>query len=271
MLGDCYVGSLSADFMSVSEVFSLTEVNPNTTTEEAKLVRFKKSTPLWALTPISDSARDLAASLSPKSGQLVVLEFKENGLVTVQMMKDEHGGRIEGLDSIENETFFWTDTGRLSRLVPVSDSSTDQGKSSLALFTKELLSKEFSTGVKQPKSTNKQKTVFPVTFFENCDIVTHEVTLSSPDFGHNSDVAKQKLASQNEFIVSSKADSLTLNISHAKSNQYFAGIRVLVGNGSLGSIPSELKILGRTIKTRYPFSFFLFSLFSFPPSQKTRH
>ena len=247
------MGHLTEDMRSVVDVFSLTEVNSNTTSNEAKLTRFLKSVPLVAWTPLPSSERDIVLSISPKSGHLVAFEFLKNGEIVVQHHLLSCGGRVEGLEFSEQATYFWSDLGSLGQLLPVSGAQTPE-KLALSIFNKTSSTKEVTPPTQKAKDSSKkqaaEKTAFPTTFFEKCKTITDQITISSPDFNYNSDSAKKRLATLNEFIASSSDDSLTLTLSHTLPSQYLAGIRVFVGNNNFANIPAELKLGGRSVKTK---------------------
>ena len=251
--GDGFVGHLSEDFTSIVGTFSLTNVN---SLSEAKLTRYLKSTPLCSWVPLVGANRELVASVSPKSGQIVAFEFKQQGEVVIQTLKPADGGRVEGLDTFDGDTFYWTDNGTLVKLNTIVETSQSSDREIYNLFSKAALTKEIAVVGKGKEKETKQssaessKLVFPITFFESCTCITPEVTISSPDFTYNSDAAKKKLSTPNEFIASSNNDSLTLTISHSSTTRCIAGLRVFVGTNNTATIPGELKFLGRTIKTK---------------------
>eukprot|EP00741_Cyanophora_paradoxa_P010481 tig00000158_g10134.t1 len=92
-----------------------------------------------------------------------------------------------------------------------------------------------------------QPPAFPVDFFEFCQNVTSEVAFSGDVPG---DVAKQRLANNEDYLISPSVDGFELTMESTSPDQCFCGLRVQVGAASQQHIPMYIRVLGRTIAMR---------------------
>jgi len=99
------------------------------------------------------------------------------------------------------------------------------------------------------KSSSNAKPKFPVDFFEKAECITPSITLAGDVLeSYTSEVAKGRLAMNDEYIVSLHTDSFTIVIQNNNPDLVMVGVRVLVGNASLLHIPTTLKVFDRVIE-----------------------
>lgn len=103
-----------------------------------------------------------------------------------------------------------------------------------------------TTTTTETSTSSTQK--FPITFFEDKKAITQNVTLAGDITKHyTSDVAKQRLASNDAYLVSPKSDSFTIEIKNNQQEMVMVGLRVLFGHASHDHIPTHIQIFDRTI------------------------
>jgi len=91
-------------------------------------------------------------------------------------------------------------------------------------------------------------TTFPVDYFEGLRRITDRVEIGGDILQcYSSEVAKQKLAANDDYIVSPHKDRLVITIHNSDPTLLIAAVRVLVGNASVQHIPSSLVVFDRTI------------------------
>ena len=101
------------------------------------------------------------------------------------------------------------------------------------------------------QSTPKGKPVFPFDFFEHVQNVTADVTLAGQDVltHYTSDVAKQRLRSAEEYLVSPNSDSFRIVVQNTNPDMLLAGVRVCLGHSSTQHIAKEIRVFDRVIET----------------------
>ncbi|KYQ89094.1 hypothetical protein DLAC_10325 [Tieghemostelium lacteum] len=89
---------------------------------------------------------------------------------------------------------------------------------------------------------------FPIDFFERTECITTNVKYGGdPLNSYTQEIIKQKLASNDDYIVGQNLDSLSLIIYNNDNEKVMCGIRVLLGNASLKHVPTEIRVFSRVI------------------------
>ncbi|KAH8263174.1 hypothetical protein KR044_005513 [Drosophila immigrans] len=107
-----------------------------------------------------------------------------------------------------------------------------------------------SAGGQQKQLTAGGVPVFPIDFFEHCNM------LADVEFGgndllqiYNKQKLKTRLFSTGMFVASTRANGFTLEVLNSDPNVVMVGIRVLLGTHDTTRAPQSVSILGRTIPT----------------------
>ncbi len=98
--------------------------------------------------------------------------------------------------------------------------------------------------------TTTAPTPAAVTFFETAQNITSSVTLAGDVLQqYTSDVAKQRLASAEEYLMSPSASGFKLIVQNGNNDMVMVGVRVLLGSSkaSLQHTPQHIKLFDRLI------------------------
>lgn len=186
--------------------------------------------------------------LTSKANFAVILNILSNE-IHVQSLKPSPRStvKIEGMTTlIFNEKqviMLLLDDGSLYRYDIRKNPKVYHIKSSKDIDIASLIKK------KQEKGLIESKAIFDITFFEKVECITHSVIFGGDILqSYTSDIAKQHLATNDEYIVSPFKDCFKIVIQNTKNDMIMVGVRVLLGSFSSLNIPRELRIFNRTIQ-----------------------
>eukprot|EP01133_Synstelium_polycarpum_P011499 gene11499-13413_t len=218
--------------------------------------------PVSAFTQLSPNYSNIFTALSARGGYLVTLKITPTliGLQSIKMTP-----KVEGLTWVNKaapKLLVLFEDGSLVRYdyaletpltapapkaVPAALSPNNPGIDVLAISRPQP-----AVEVAVPSSSSQQPAAgpeFPIDFFEKVECITPSIKFGGDALSsYSSDVVKQRLASNDEYIVCANVDSLSLVCHNTNPDNIICGIRVLVGNASLKHIPKELKVLDRSIE-----------------------
>ena len=115
-------------------------------------------------------------------------------------------------------------------------------------FNKLSLPNLLASVVKEEKSAPKVN--FPIDYFEHVDCITPSIELAGDVLlYYKSDVAKQRLASNEEYLTSSNPE-FKIIIKNSNPEIVMVGVRILVGNAAQNCIPKTINIFDRSIQCK---------------------
>ena len=89
----------------------------------------------------------------------------------------------------------------------------------------------------------------PIDFFERLQCITSSIRVGG-DVSYTSDMAKQRLASNDEYLVSPSPDGFEVTLQNTRSDMVVRGVRVQVGNASTQHVPKTLRVMGTTVECK---------------------